>query len=208
MFEPRITLVPEPDGEFSLLGETPVPNACFAAGKAVKRAPQGIKLGADVVPVRLALKFRAREEPGPPGTVTHRAFNLKLSDGQVVRAFVTLDDRILGSTDMIVGAVTGTGAVAMIALDGPSLMIARPPLTPAMCQAVVVAASPSPGSFTGPSQQLRLLGVIDDPRAQLHRAGIRDRMKNLGFAVKPGDITSGPAVSVAQCRDSVFNNAH
>ena len=36
MFEPQITLVPEPDGEFSLLGETLVPNACFSAGKAVR----------------------------------------------------------------------------------------------------------------------------------------------------------------------------
>lgn len=208
MFEPQLKLVPEPDGEFSLLGETLVPNACFSAGKAVKSAPPGIKLGAHVVAVRFALKFRMREEPGPPQTIKHRVFNLKLSDGEVVRAFVTLDDRILGSTDMIVGTAAGTGVLDMVALSGPSLAIVRPPLTPAMCQAVVVAATPSPGSFTGPSQQLRLLGVVDDPRAQVHRAGIRDRMKNLGFTVKPGDITSGPAVSVAQCRDSVFNNAH
>jgi len=33
-------------------------------------------------------------------------------------------------------------------------------------------------------------------------------MKKLGYTVKPGDINSGPAVTVAQCRDSVFNNAH
>jgi hypothetical protein len=208
MFEPQITLVPEPDGEFSLLGETPVPNASFSAGKAVKKAPSGVKLGAQVVPVRLALKFKTREELGAPRTIKHRAFNLKLSDGQIVRAFVTLDDRILGSTDVLIGADPGTGALQTVAFGGPPTMMARPPLTPAMCQAVVVASTPSPGSFTGPSQQRRFLGVIDDTRAQVHRAGIRDRMRDLGCTVKPGDVTSGPAVSVAQCRDSVFNNAH
>ena len=96
----------------------------------------------------------------------------------------------------------------MVAFGGPPLTIARQPLTPAMCQAVVISATPSPGGFTGPSQQLRFLGVVDDTRAQVHRAGIRDRMKNLGYTVKPGDIVSGPAVTIAQCRDSVFNNAH
>ena len=207
MFEPKITLVPEPDGEFSLLAETLVPNACFSAGKAAKRAPQGLKLGADVVPVRLSLKFKTREEPGAPRTITHRAFNLKLSDGQVVRAFVTLDDRILGSTDVMAGADPHTGALEMVAFGGPTPAIVRQPLTPAICQAVVIAAAPSAGSFTGPSQQLRLLGIVDDTRAQVHRGGIRDRMRDLGYAVKPGDIMSGPAVTVAQCRDSVFNNA-
>jgi hypothetical protein len=207
MFEPRLELIPEPDGQFSLFATTRVPNQYYSAKKATRRAPANVQAGAHVIAVRLNLKYRGKDAPGSPHELHHRLFNLDLEEGDIVRAFVMLDDRILGVGDVVLGGAAAEGAFSVTAFGEGFKGATRPPLTPALCQGVVVAATPNPGKFKTPSQQLVALGVVDDVRARVHRAGIQTRMAAIGYGVDTRLIDSGPAVTVAQSRNSVFANA-
>jgi hypothetical protein len=208
MFEPIVEIIPEPDGEFSLLVRTQVPNGRFRAGGVSKRKPSDVQLGAHAVPIQLKVRYQASAELAGPRTLIHRAFDVKLAEGTVLTAFVTLPGgEILGTTETVVTGSGVAGELAAASLTLGTKDAVRPPLTPALCQATVVAAAPSPGSFTGPAQQLRQLGVVDDPRATFHRIGIGQRMNGFGYQVDLTKVNSGPAVTVAACRDSVFANA-
>jgi hypothetical protein len=207
MFEPRLELIPEPDGQFSLFATTRVPHQYYSARNATRRAPANINAGAHVVAVRLNLKYRQKDAPGAPREFHHRLYNLDLEEGDIVRAFVMLDDRILGVGDVVLGGAASEGAFSVTAFGDASKTLGRPPLTPALCQGVVVAATPNPGKFTTPSQQLVVLGVVDDTRARIHRAGVQTRMAAIGYTIDMRLIESGPAVTVAQSRNSVFANA-
>jgi hypothetical protein len=207
MFEPRLTLIPEPDGQFSLFAATRVPNECYVAAKAVRKAPAGVKIGAHATAVRLSLHYKPSNEPGLPRELHHRLFDLDLAEGDVVTAFVMLDGMILGTADIILDGSLASGALSTTAPFTEGLAAARPPLTPALCQGVVVTASMHPGHFTKPSQQLVQLGVVDDTRAVIHRANIQKGMKKLEYEIDTRNIKSGPAVTVAQSRDSVFAHA-
>jgi hypothetical protein len=91
----------------------------------------------------------------------------------------------------------------VISVDGT-----RPPIPSAVCQAIVVNRTPFKDRFKGdPDQLLKDLGIFGDNEVQVHRAGIVQDVEALGFSIDPGDIDSGPAVSVADCRDSVHDNA-
>jgi len=206
MFEPVLQLIPEPDGEFSLLATTAVPNLRFAAGRVTMRAPDGVSVGAHVRPVTLGLKYKDRGDLGEPRSVFHRAFNLKLSDGDTLAAFVTLQGGpVLGSADAFIHE--SDAALSATQFVSPRVMLSRVPLTPLLCQAVVVKATGNVGSFTGPAQLLRFLGIVDAKRAALHKIGIGRLMNQAGFQIDLTRVSSGPAVDVATCRDTVFNNA-
>ena len=83
----------------------------------------------------------------------------------------------------------------------------KPALSSATCQAIVVKNTPFPDQFKDPDQLLKDLGVFGDAEAEVHRAGIVRDVQALGYTIDPGDIDSGPAVAVADCRDSVHDNA-
>ena len=207
MFEPELQLIPEPDGEFSLLATTLVPGTRFTAGKVVKKAPADVKVGAHVVPIRLELKYKPKGNLGEPYKVTHRAFNLKIVEGSLLTAYVTLaDGQVLGTADAFISLSKG-GNLKAATFSLTAANAHKVQLTPQFCQNVVVAATGNAGSFTGPEQQLRFLGVVDPNRATLHKIAIGNLMTQAGFQINLGQISSGPAVKVAACRDSVFNNA-
>jgi hypothetical protein len=86
-------------------------------------------------------------------------------------------------------------------------MAERPPLTSELCQAITVRNTPQPGDFTGPTQTLDKLGVIDDMQAKAHKAGIQQDLNNIGWHIQQADIQSGPAKTVRDCSDSIENNA-
>jgi hypothetical protein len=206
MFEPRLTLVPEPDGEFSLFSETDVPSDFYTARKIVRGAPKGTSVGKHVVAVRLPLKYRAAKKAGPAQVVHHRAFNLGLREGTVVKAFLMLDDRILGVSSVIVTAPPRP-LRRMATAAAESLTRRTMDLTQELCQTIVVEETPDPDAFREAGQQLFELGIIDPPRARFHRIGIQGRISDLGHSIKLEDITTGPEVAVDVCRDSVFQNA-
>ncbi|HVY93453.1 MAG TPA: hypothetical protein VHA14_11910 [Bryobacteraceae bacterium] len=84
----------------------------------------------------------------------------------------------------------------------------RPDLTPGLCQQIVIDATPSPGRFTGRTQDLFQLGVVDTIQKQVHQARIQSALAKIGFQIAQGDVSSGPGVSVGDCSDSVLGNAH
>jgi hypothetical protein len=205
MFEPRLTLIPERDGQYSLLSETLVPSDFFSAQAAIVGPPQGVMVGRHAVAIQLPLDYRPRAKAGVKRVLHHRVFDLTLDEGAVVTAYVTLDDKVLGTASLIVTS----RRVGRLASADRSLgkLDATVELTQELCQAIVVEAAPDPGSFSGPSQQLFELGVVDAPRARFHRLAIRRRLQEYGYAIGPNEITSGPEVQVDVCRDSVFENA-
>lgn len=203
MFEPQITLIPEVDGEFSLLAETAVPSGSFTAGKVAKGAPKGGKVGAHATALRLPLKFKALKDPGAMRLVHHRAFDLRLAAGDVLRAYLVLDHKVLGVASILVAGRAVTSAAGF-----SSPLVMRPPLTPALCLAVAVETTPSPDKYSGPLQQLFQLGVFDPDRARFHRLAIMKRMAQYGYTIDPALIVSGPAATVGACRNSVFQHAH
>jgi hypothetical protein len=211
MFQPRLKLIPETDGQFSLLADTPVPNSFYTAGKVSKGAPKNLDVGAHVVAVTLPLKYRQKADAGEARTLFHRAFDLDLEAGTVLKAYVTLDGKVLGEGSMIlaeqngrlVGLPDGAAPASLLspaALPGVELSIE-------LCRALVVQASFNPERFHDLTQQLRELGVIDDKRAKAHKDRIRKRLIQSGFDIDPDEISSGPVVTVDRCADSVFNNA-
>ena len=81
------------------------------------------------------------------------------------------------------------------------------PLTLEQAQNITVDATPrGKNAFTGPDQLLKDLGVIGDAETNAHKDAIIQRLP-AGVSLDKGAIKSGPAVSVAVCRNSVFTNA-
>lgn len=83
----------------------------------------------------------------------------------------------------------------------------KPPLTPELCQAIVVRNAPKPKNFKKPEQLLGELGVFDTELAKFHRKDIRDDLKRIQYIIDTKNIKSGPTVSVSVCSASVQNNA-
>jgi hypothetical protein len=76
-----------------------------------------------------------------------------------------------------------------------------------MCQAITVRNTPRPGDFTGPTQTLDKLGIIDDTQAKAHKAAIQQDLNQIGWHIQRSDIQSAPAKAVRDCADSVEDNA-
>jgi hypothetical protein len=85
---------------------------------------------------------------------------------------------------------------------------ARPPLTAASCQAIVLQATPAnPTDAVDPDTELHELGIMDDGRAAIHKARIQQLLNEIEWHVKQGDIASSPTATVADCRDSILGHA-
>jgi hypothetical protein len=74
-------------------------------------------------------------------------------------------------------------------------------------QDIVVNNTPRPNNFNGPNQLLKDLGILGPNQVTGHKAGIVSDLQARNMTIDPNDITSGPGVDVATCRDSVYNNA-
>jgi hypothetical protein len=84
----------------------------------------------------------------------------------------------------------------------------RPPLTPQLCQAIVIQNTPdAPTSPVDPETQLLRLGVIGDEEVAMHKSGIQSDLNEMGWHIKQADITSSPSTTVAACRNSVLSHA-
>ena len=83
----------------------------------------------------------------------------------------------------------------------------KPPLTPELCQAIVVRNTPKPKNFKKPEQALGELGVVDAEQTKFHKKDIRDDLKRIRYKIDTNNIKSGAAVSVSDCSASVQNNA-
>ena len=83
----------------------------------------------------------------------------------------------------------------------------RPHLALKLCQDFAVNNTPDPGKFVDPDQMLKDLGIDGDPAADVHRAGIVSSVEKVNYSIDPSTIKSGPAVTVADCRDSIHDNA-
>jgi hypothetical protein len=84
----------------------------------------------------------------------------------------------------------------------------RQPLDPLQVQTIVIANTPNhPGGGVDPDTLLQQLGVVDDESQAKVAAGVQKDLNQLGWHIKQADIESAPTNSVAECRDSVLQNA-
>lgn len=187
MFTPHLSLISE-GKNYTLLAVTEVPNETFSAGKAEMGAPDLNPGGAGVMACQLQLAHSPRSTGQVANTVEHRIRGLSLKPGDTVTAFVMLDGRVLGSSSIV-------------------LSDKRPPLTSELCQRITVQNTPRPGDFTGPTQLLVKLGIVDDTQAGFHRSGIQQDLNAIGWNIAEANIQTGPDKSVRDCSNSVQNNA-
>ena len=106
IFQPRLQLIAEPDGEYTLHAVTITPNSGYSAGRARPGAPPNVRLIPEVFPV--LLEIRARRGPALQvlTPVRHHLRNLKLGakhGKSSVLAFAMVGDRIVGSASIPVG---------------------------------------------------------------------------------------------------------
>jgi hypothetical protein len=106
IFQPRLQLSAEPDGEFTLHAVTITPSSGYSAGRARPGVPPNVRLMPEVFPV--LLEIRARRGPALQvlTPVRHHLRNLKLGPkhGKTsVLAFAMLGDRVVGSASIPIG---------------------------------------------------------------------------------------------------------
>lgn len=112
-FKPQLTLLAEPDGEFTLHSTTLVPSQGFGShGARANQVPANIRLTQDVFPVMLMLRQLRVDTITLPALRTHRVSDLNLKGKTSVMAFVCLEgdpiEQVLGSASTPTLAVTTT----------------------------------------------------------------------------------------------------
>ena len=219
MFTPHLRLLPQ-GNKYILFAAMEVPNETFSAGKVELGAPDLTPVGAGVVAYQLHLAHSAEATTQITRTIEYRIPDLKIKTGDTVTAFVVLDGRVLGTGSILLSGKQGV-SLAPRRSSSSSLMpvfrattfsvapsaAERPPLTSELCQAITVRNTPKPSEFTGPSQTLDKLGVIDDTQAKSHKSAIQQDLNQIGWHIQQADIQSGPAKTVRDCSDSMENNA-
>jgi len=85
--------------------------------------------------------------------------------------------------------------------------VARPDLTPDLCQNIVVECTPK-GTPDDRTKPLFELGVVDADQAVKHRYKIQAALHLIHYAISQADIETGPGVLVGDCADSVLGHAH
>jgi len=207
MFEPRLWLLRQPNGSYSLLVKTLVPDFCYTAGEALAEPSPDMQFGRHVYPVLLFLNYTYQEGLGNLSEVQHR-IAVDVADGDVLAVFVLYENRILGSAEAIIGVTPVDGT--LIATDFLKSELGHPPpmLTPAFCQSVIVRATPKPENFSSITQPLLQLGIADISQADTHRESVCRQMESLGYEISVSAVISGPEISISDSRDSLFSNAH
>lgn len=206
LFTPRLQLIPEDDGEYSLLATTSVPHAQFAAGAPVQGAPKGVKGKRKSLTWQLPLTINelGSLEPSAPREVYHRVRSLKLKRGDRIRVFVVLADGMpVGTACLTLKNGVNEGRLVFRA---NAMGAAERQVPASTCRSIVVAATPRPGKFTNNAQLLKDLGVVDSRQTEFHIDGIVNGMSTAGGSIDPDTITTGPQVSVGACAASVFQN--
>ncbi len=109
LFEPKLSLSAEPDGEFTLDSLTLMPNASYTARPAYLGIPASVRLTEEVLSVILPVQSRQGVSRQILTPVIHHLPNQKLGEehGKTsVIAFLMLGESILGSADLSVAPVT------------------------------------------------------------------------------------------------------
>ncbi len=214
MFLPKLQLIPEDDGEYSLLSTTPVPSSFYKGLPAVKGAPKSMAFavgkGAQNWQLPIRYEDKNKKASPKPRNVYHRIRDLKLNPGAVVVVHVVLDSGVvLGTASITLASGASEGRLATVHsspvsfhVDVTAEGVQRVPAS--QCMQIVVNATPKPGKFTNPGQALQELGVVDTIQTKLHASGIEQGMKAAGGSIDPNKIFSGPSVSVGTCTASVF----
>lgn len=112
-FQPHLTLLAEPDGEFTLHATTLVPSQSFAAaGVRPNAVPSNIRILPEAFPLLLMLRQLRADTFSRPALRTHRISDLNLKGKTSVLAFVCLEgnpiEHVLGSASIPVLALTPT----------------------------------------------------------------------------------------------------
>jgi hypothetical protein len=208
MFQPRLLLIPEPDGEYSLLSETETPDKCYSAGPVEAADPSEYPIPGDSQGLVLHLKYDHGPCPQVVTLVRHRAHNLRLRPGDVLLAFVVLDRKVVGWGRIVVDDPQS------VFVPSPTFRVTvvaerdRPELTDTLCDSIAVNNTPFPGKHTGDvNQRFVEMGVVDAEQTRRHKRDVQDELKNLGWKIQQSGLTSGPSRTVKQCRESMQNNA-
>lgn len=109
-FVPHLTLLAEPDGEFTLHAVTLVPNHGFAvAGVRPGAVPANVRILPESFPILLMLRQLGVDTFSPPALRTHVAPNLVLKAKKSLLAFVCLEGNPIEQT-------LGTANISVVAL--------------------------------------------------------------------------------------------
>jgi hypothetical protein len=118
-FEPQLTLLAEPDGEFTLHSSTLVPSQGFSvAGVRPNQVPANIRIVPEAFPILLMLRQIRVDTFARPALRTHRISDLKLTGRTTIVGFVCLEgnpiDQVLGMASIPTLALTPTSKASGI----------------------------------------------------------------------------------------------
>jgi len=122
-FQPQLTLLAEPDGQFTLHSTTLVPSqSLVAAGVRPNEVPANIRILPEAFPILLMLRQLRAETFSPPALRTHRISDLSLTGKTSVLAFVCMEgnpiDQAVGMASIPVLAMTPTIKASGIEASG------------------------------------------------------------------------------------------
>lgn len=147
MFEPQLTLVQEPDGEYTLHALTITPSSCYSAGLAQLAPPPDVLVLPEVQPIMLRLRARRGPCLHVLTPVRHRVRNLRLGPqhGKTrISAFVMLHDTIVGSASARVDGGTSSGPTPIQTSDWYAWLDRLPP-GPGSFHVTGTVIAPHPG---------------------------------------------------------------
>lgn len=147
-FAPQLTLIVEPDGEYTLDAVTITPNSCYSAGRVVRQPPPTVRLVPEVFAIQLHLRTRKGPCMMALRPVRHWAKNLNLQGKTSVMAFVMIDDRVLGSASISVPSActtTPTKNPATVDTSDWYAWVNKMPPGPASMHVTGVVQLPTPG---------------------------------------------------------------
>lgn len=149
IFQPRLQLSIEPDGEYTLDAITIAPSSGYSAGRARPGVPASVRITPETFSVLLEIRVRRGRVLQVLTPIRHHLRNLKLGPehGKTsVLAFAMLGDRIVGSTSIAVDPVREChkNPVTVDTSDWYAWLNKMPPGPPSFHVTGVVSL-PSPG---------------------------------------------------------------
>ena len=212
LFVPNLTLVKEPDDEYTVFSVTLTPDSCYAAGPVTEGAPEGVVVVPEAIPLQLQLVRRGEFCLQVITAVGHTRPNLKFGEGKDrVVCFVVLGSAVLGSAtarpEMTAQArprgVTHTfRATAFGALERDD----RPPLTSQFCIDVVHKAT----GCTNCGDELKTLfdlGVTPG-REDVYKAEVQRQLGFDRYRIEQRNIKGAPENTVGESAASIQRHAH
>jgi hypothetical protein len=213
MFNPQLSLVQEPDGEYTVQALTICPNSCYRAGGVIKGAPSGVVVTPETHAFQLLLRYRGPICLQVLTPVEHDIQNLRFGDGKSsVTCFAVLDGKVLGAatasplhhvvTVRAASSMSGAGVAAFRESTEVSDV-----LSAETCIEIVVAATDK-GSLPNDDSSVTLqsLGVVPS-REDVFKSKVQRGVRDHNFRIKLKDIKGSPANTVSESAGSVQSNA-